>query len=170
MKKTILQRRIHFKQSSEVNFDRINGFLSCMEALNNSDTHTCLYEFAPVKANGNRRESLIAHLNATTQVNLEHEVKSWNWDLRLVKSETPLETLADTLNKHFFFQENSPTSNNDKTVIGFINLLLEEIGYHPIKFYEAITKVEDTWHESWWSDYLIDAGGPLYHLHFGAHS
>ena len=156
------------KTSEEVNFSRINGFLSCMETLNNGPAHLCLYEFSPVEVVGNRRESLIHHLNKITHLNISENIKSWNWEVRLIKAEKPVEKLSEILNEYFFNQKYSVKSSCSTTVSYFLNMLMEETNYYPIKFYEAVTMVDEIWHEIWWSDYLIDAGGELFHLHFGA--
>jgi len=139
-----------------------------MEALNSSTEYTCLYEISPVEKNGNRRESLIAHLNKTTHLSIGYDIRSWNWELRLVKSEKPMDTLAQAANKYFFEQKYSPKPDSNISLQYFLNIMREEISYNPLKVYEAITEAEEIWHELWWADYLIDAGGELYHLHFGA--
>lgn len=168
MKRTILKRRLEIKTSDQVNFSRINGFLSCMETLNNGPEHLCLYEFSPVEQAGNRRESLIEHLNEATHLDISENIKHWNWEVRLIKAEQPVEMLSLVANKYFFEQKYSSKPACNTAVAYFLNMLMEETNYYPLKVYEAITTVDNIWHEIWWADFLIDAGGELFHLHFGA--
>ncbi|WP_145999060.1 hypothetical protein [Oceanicoccus sp. KOV_DT_Chl] len=168
MKRTILKRRWEFKTSEQVNYSRINGYLSCMEVLNNGPGHLCLYELSPVALNGNRRESLIAHLNKITHLDISDNMCSWDWEVRLVKADNPVEKLSAVIDQFFFGQQHSPTLVDSKYKTHFLDVLMEEMNYVPIKFYEAISSTDETWHEIWWNDYLIDAGGELFHLHFGA--
>lgn len=96
-------------------------------------------------------------------------VKSWYWEVRLIKADNPAKALSQAIQQHFFSQQYSPQLTGSSChPTGFADLLMSEFEQRPIKFYQAIADVKDIWHEKWWADYLIDDNGTLYQLHFGA--